>query len=277
MIDLLSAKIVTKITGKHTQEVSQLQFDHRWICSASADKTVQVFNRLNQRILFFDGSCGSFVSAMCMNRDWLCVGTVSGKLFMWELRPADEQYSQAENYDRVLSEVLRMDVCQDGLSNDSGQMSLGHMETVNCVQLLVQDGSTTIFSASSDGTVKAWRYSAKNASFECLYTLEHDVPILCAEIAVQHSDDKHVKLSLAGLDGMLHDWDVSLFESDKYHLVKKGVRHTFASSFLPIVRYQDFMQILLDRPARPNNNNQMNTEDHEEEMSSNLSLDDMLQ
>jgi CRISPR/Cas system endoribonuclease Cas6 (RAMP superfamily) len=70
----------------------------------------------------------------------------------------------------------------------------------------------------------------------------------------------------AGLDGKLHHWRLTDWQHQEsgpsvadteegkvingYHVRKIGTEMTFASSFLPIVLYQDFIHLLLDQPRR---------------------------
>jgi hypothetical protein len=86
--------------------------------------------------------------------------------------------------------------------------------------------------------------------FNCILTISQDVPVLCIEVHLIKLEDDAAALTLSSacLDGKLHHWLIPVGVRNSLAQAQGlGQQMTFESSFLPIMMYQNFLQLIMDR------------------------------
>ena len=279
-------------TRQH-RDITQLQFDHRYICTASYDKMFQIYDRRVSRVIICE-QVSAFVTCINMSLETVAIGTWSGELAVWKLSTktaaSDDDLPRPANL-QIPFEHTGVTRAHTERINSIQQLLLRGDPSLSCLALSARD-YPLLFSASNDGIVQIRMARpdpvTQQMKYALLLSINQEVPILSMQLIPKWSLDLII-ISAASLDGSLHHWHLSLWgepslhersasdmdvarmdasnflTSDPSRIVSIGTQMTFASSFLPIMLYQDFIQLLMDRPNDPVGDTLEDNADEEED------------
>ncbi|KAI3661174.1 hypothetical protein MP638_005611 [Amoeboaphelidium occidentale] len=279
--DTVTGRCMDKVPNIcHKSDITHIVYDHKFVCSVSSDRVLQVYDRMQQKISFYYTSFLSIITTVTMSGDIVVVGTWDGGIYAFLL---------SRQYDGAITDYDKSGLQQRGMGSEIKIISDGtgcHTERVNCIQVLPKKSLAyftkddaliddlknypPFVSGSNDATVGVWapRKDSKelNIIYQCLYKLSFDSTVLSMEIVPKFDLDTII-ISAACLDGKLSHWHLlhtregyghdetdprakyvrMLKQDHRSTTIKIGSQTTFNSTFMPFMIYQEFVQLLLDR------------------------------